>query len=296
MSTYHIPIMVKEVTEWLDIQPKGVYIDATFGGGGHSAAILEKLDPEFGRLLVFDQDKTALEKNLPTDKRITAIHANFIYIKHFLAYLHIDKVHGILADIGVSSYQFDTGERGFSIMHDGPLDMRMNRNQLLTAQHIIEHYSPEQLKHIFQYYGEITNTNRLVALIINTRQKMKIETTKSLVKLIEPIAVGKHKMQYLAQVFQALRIEVNNELIHLQRLMDDSATLLAEQGRMVVITFHSLEDRIVKQTFKNHVHSAKIWEPVVSRSITASDAEIRTNTRARSARLRVGKRINTVTS
>lgn len=298
MSEYHLPVMPTETIDALEIKPNGVYVDVTFGGGGHSRLILEKLGTK-GRLFVMDQDLDVIQ-NIPNDDRVTFIHSNFRYLKRMLRVEKVFEVDGILADIGVSSHQFDSSSRGFSFRFEGELDMRMNRELEQTAGDIITTYSEDALVEMFSTMGEVRNSKTLARLIVENRRKSKIRTIEEFVHLIQPAIMGS-KPKYLAQVFQALRIEVNDELKALEDLLYDAYEVLKPGGIVAVITFHSLEDRIVKNFFKtgNPVGSidqddyGKIFRPfkvINKKPIEPGFDEIKTNNRARSAKLRVAKR------
>ncbi len=298
MDVYHLPVLLEETIEALNIHPSGIYVDVTFGGGGHSRAILEKLN-ENGRIYVLDQDLEAVQ-NVSDDERMIFIHSNFRHLKRMLRVEGVTQVDGILADIGVSSHQFDKGERGFSFRFQGDLDMRMNQAQKLTAADVIMTYSEEELTDLFQNLGEVRNTKTLVKCIVEGRIKMKIKTIEEFIHCIESVIKG-NRAKYLAQVFQALRIEVNDELIALEEMLNDAYDVLKEGGTLAVISFHSLEDRIVKNFFKTgNVEGdlekddyGNIYRPftiITKKPIEASQAELKINNRARSAKLRVARK------
>lgn len=295
---YHEPVLKAEVVTALKINPDGIYVDATFGGGGHSRAILSELS-EVGRLIVFDQDEDAWS-NAPDDKRLVFVKENFKYLKRFLKLYKAIGVDGILADLGVSSFQFDTAERGFSIRFDAQLDMRMDVRQEKTARDIIATYSERDLHQIFEKFGEVRNSKTLAKCIVEGRDERKVETINGFINLIEPCIKGKRN-KYLAQVFQAIRIEVNQELEVLKMFLNQTAEVLKPGGRLCVITFHSLEDRIVKHflkngTFENEVEKDFFGKPIVVapfkeiKSIVSGEEELKRNPRSRSARLRIGER------
>ena len=299
MSEYHLPVMPTETIDALEIKPNGVYVDVTFGGGGHSRLILEKLGTK-GRLFVMDQDLDVIQ-NIPNDDRVTFIHSNFRYLKRMLRVEKIFEVDGILADIGVSSHQFDSSSRGFSFRFEGELDMRMNRELEKTAADIIMTYEEDALVEMFSTMGEVRNSKTLARLIVENRRKSKIRTIEEFVHLIQPAIMGS-KPKYLAQVFQALRIEVNDELKALEDLLYDAYEVLKPGGIVAVITFHSLEDRIVKNFFKTgnpegmveQDDYGKIFRPfkvINKKPIEPGFDEIKTNNRARSAKLRVAMKI-----
>ncbi|MCB0698650.1 MAG: 16S rRNA (cytosine(1402)-N(4))-methyltransferase RsmH [Chitinophagales bacterium] len=297
---YHRPVMLDEAVAGLDIVASGTYVDATFGGGGHSKEILKSLD-DCGRLVAFDHDSDAW-RNKPDDDRLVEVRENFRYMKRFLKLHGIFEVDGILADLGVSSYQFDTGERGFSIRFDGPLDMRMDNRTELTAETILNTYSEKDLHKLFEQYGEVRNSIQLARHIVENREKMQLNSIDSLKALLEPVMKG-NQNKYLAQVFQALRIEVNDELGALKDLLEQSVQCLKSGGRLCIITFHSLEDRMVKQFMKTGVWGEiekdvfgrevqeRMMKPLQSKPIDPTEKEIKENPRARSARLRIGVRL-----
>lgn len=298
MDEYHVPVLLEESIEGLNIQPGGTYVDVTYGGGGHSAKILEKLMG--GRLIAFDQDIDAKE-NLTNDNRLIFIRHNFKYIRHFLRYYNIDEVDGILADLGVSSHDFDVPDRGFSFRFEGNLDMRMNQSAALDAAKVVNEYDEELLCKIFREYGEIKNWRHLVSVIIAARSNQPINSTSQLLKVIAPCVPAKIEKKYCAMVFQALRIEVNNEIGILSDFLESTTDLLKPGGRLVVLSYHSLEDRIVK----NFMRSGRIdgkqendffgnrsspFELVNRKIIIPGEAEIAQNPRARSAKLRIAEK------
>jgi 16S rRNA (cytosine1402-N4)-methyltransferase len=296
---YHTTVLLKETVEGLAIKENGVYIDCTFGGGGHSKLILEKLGPN-GTLIAFDQDADAW-RNLPEDRRLIPVTENFRYLKRFLRLHGAPLVDGILADLGVSSYQFDTGERGFSTRFDGPLDMRMDHRSELTAAVVLQTYTEAKLHLLFERYGELRNAKQLAKHIATQRPKAAITTTQDLKAFLEPVIKG-NPQRYLAQLFQALRIEVNDELGALRELLEQSAQCLKPGGRLSIISFHSLEDRLVKQFVKNGAWqieedplglAPKMQSPfkeVYKKPIEASAEELAKNPRSRSARLRIAEK------
>lgn len=298
-QVYHIPVLLNESLEGLNIQPNGDYVDVTFGGGGHSREILKQLDK--GRLFGFDQDEDAAANAL-NDSRFVFIRHNFKYIRHFLRYKEVDQVDGILADLGVSSHDFDVAERGFSFRFDGDLDMRMNRNATKTAADLLNSLDEETLTKIFRDYGEVDNARRLVRVIIAARQLTPIKTIEQFKSVIEPCVPKKTETKYLAKVFQALRIETNGELDVLKEFLEQSVELLKPGGRLVVITYHSLEDRLVKNYMKAGNFEGKqekdFFGNVSSRMaavnrkiIVPTDEEIERNPRARSAKLRIAEKL-----
>ena len=296
MSSYHTPVMLKECIEGLNIRPDGTYVDVTFGGGGHSRAIIKKLGKN-GRLLAFDQDADS-QKNLIDDDRFEFIDQNFRYLKNFARLHNAIPVNGILADLGVSSYQFDQAERGFSIRFDADLDMRMNQTGSLTAKQVVNTYSEADLHRIFGIYGEIQNAKSLAKTIVTARLNAPINTVADLKNVIPGLIPRGKENKYLAQVFQALRIEVNQELEVLKDFLIQSAEVLVSGGRLVVMSYHSLEDRLVKNFIAKGKFSGEVekdfygndqkpFDAVSRGAITASDEEIKNNNRARSAKLRI---------
>ena len=296
MSSYHTPVMLKECLEGLNIRPDGTYVDVTFGGGGHSRAILGKLGKN-GRLLAFDQDVDS-QQNIIDDDRFEFIDQNFRYLKNFCRLHNAIPVNGILADLGVSSYQFDQAERGFSIRFDAELDMRMNQSGSLTAKEVINTYSEADLHRIFGIYGEIQNAKSLARTIVTARLNTKINTVADLKNVIAGLIPRGKENKYLAQVFQALRIEVNQELEALKDFLIQSAEVLISGGRLVVMSYHSLEDRLVKNFIAKGKFSGEVvkdfygndqkpFDAVSRGAITASEEEIKENNRARSAKLRI---------
>jgi 16S rRNA (cytosine1402-N4)-methyltransferase len=298
-NEYHKPVLFFECMDALDIKKEGVYVDCTFGGGGHSRGILERLGPT-GKLFAFDQDDDA-KQNLPADDRIVFVPANFRHIQRFLRLHKVSKVDGILADLGVSSFQFDEGDRGFSIRFDGPLDMRMDRRQQLSAADIIQTYSEQQLHKLFEKYGEVTNSITLAKHIVHQRKQLPSQTIQQFKSLISAVVKG-NPNKYLAQVFQALRMEVNDEMGALKEMLAQVPLVLKTGGRVAVITFHSIEDRMVKNFFKQgtfeeveehpllSVEKELILKIITKKPITAEDAELKRNSRSRSAKLRVAER------
>jgi 16S rRNA (cytosine1402-N4)-methyltransferase len=305
-NSLHIPVLLEEVVQLMNIQPNGTYIDCTAGLGGHSQAILNKLNAQ-GKLICIDQDETAisyLQKLFNQDSKVTIIHDNFIDLSTIMHDLKLDQVNGILLDLGVSSPMFDDPQRGFSYHHEGRLDMRMDQNQKLDAQFIINKYDAKQLNDIFKYYGEIYNSKNVTNAIINYRKHHEITTTTQLVEIIKdalPVQKLHLKKHPARNYFQALRIAVNNELNNLEQFLKHAFDYLKPQGRLAIITFHSLEDRIVKHTFLNKTTSQIPKEiPIMNDEINyrlitkhpviANSSEIESNRRARSAKLRVIER------
>jgi 16S rRNA (cytosine1402-N4)-methyltransferase len=301
---YHIPVLFDEVIGALNIKPGGVYVDCTFGGGGHSKGILDKLD-ETGKLIAFDQDVDA-GKNLSliggADKRIIFVAHNFRHLQRFLKLHGITGVDGVLADLGVSSYQFDEGGRGFSTRFNGPLDMRMDRRQAKTAANLLLGYSEAQLHKMFEQYGEVTNAKTLAKHIVQSRQFKPLQTIEALRAMLHPVVKGNpHK--YLAQVFQALRIEVNDEMGALKEMLLQLPAVLNKSGRAAVITFHSGEDRMVKNFFKYGeegdepenpfatTEKEQLMKVITKKPVVPTEEEIKRNPRSRSAKLRVAERV-----
>jgi 16S rRNA (cytosine1402-N4)-methyltransferase len=297
---YHTPVLLKETVDGLNIQPQGIYVDCTFGGGGHARAILEMLDSS-GRLIVFDQDAEAA-KNLPDDARITFINQNFRHIGRFFRLQQIKETDGILADLGVSSYQFDEAARGFSIRFDAPLDMRMDQRQDLKASDIVQTYSVEQLHKIFEQFGEVSNAKTLARTIVSARSTASLKTVDAFRNALRGIVKG-NPNKYFARVFQALRIEVNDEMGALKELLQQVPMLLKPGGRVAVITFHSIEDRLVKNFFRRGTfdepeqhpfirnETQMVLKPVTKKPITPSASEVKDNPRARSAKLRIAEKL-----
>lgn len=298
-SAYHIPVLLREVIEALNIQPDGVYVDCTFGGGGHAKAILEKLGPT-GKLIAFDQDEDT-RKNLPTDKRLLFVPENFRHVQRFLRLHKIEEVDGLLADLGVSSHQLDAGERGFSTRYDANLDMRMDRRLSLTAYEIVTTYSEQALHKLFEQFGEVTNAKTLARTIVQVRQTQSLRTIEGFKQALHEAVKG-NPNKYFAQVFQALRMVVNDEIGALQELLTQLPTLIKTGGRAMIITFHSGEDRVVKQFFKRgsmeelpdnpfiSVAVQQQWKWVYKKPLVASDEEHQQNPRSRSAKLRVAEK------
>jgi len=298
-STYHTPVLYRETLDLLSIRPDGIYVDATFGGGGHSRGILQKLSDK-GKLVAFDQDADAA-RNLPDDKRVVFVPHNFRHLTRFLRLEGITRVDGILADLGVSSHQFDEGARGFSTRFEGPMDMRMDQRASLTAAEVIDTYTEEQLHRMFEQYGEVTNSKTLAQLIVAERRRHPSATIQQFKTLIHAVVKG-NPNKYLAQVFQALRIEVNEEIASLQEMLGQLPALLVPGGRAAIISFHSLEDRIVKNFFREGGTVAddnpfttgkreKIFRMITAKPVTAGVEEIKNNPRSRSAKLRVAEKI-----
>ena len=299
-TSYHIPALLEETINGLNIKEDGTYVDVTFGGGGHSRAILEKLGDK-GRLLGMDQDLDAWANKLD-DNRFTFVHSNFSFLKNFVRYYGVDGVDGILADLGVSFHHFDASERGFSFRHDSALDMRMNTKSSLDARTVLASYDEEQLANVLYLYGELKQSRRLASAIVKARQAGEISTTGQLVEIVSPYIKRSQEKKELAQVFQALRIEVNHEIDVLKRLLEQSLEVLNPGGRLVVITYHSLEDRLVKNFMRSGNLEGKVekdfygrvstpWKLINNKVITASDAEVERNPRSRSAKLRIAEKV-----
>ena len=296
---YHVPVLLEESIECLRIKPDGVYVDCTFGGGGHSRAILARLGNK-GRLYGFDQDREAY-RNTMDDERFTFVRGNFKYISNFLRYYGEDKVDGILADLGVSSHHFDEAERGFSYRFDGALDMRMNREASFTAEELINGYDEQALADILYLYGELRNARRIANAIVCRRQTKAIKTIFELTEVLRPFCTKGKEYKELAPIFQAIRIEVNAELDSLKTLLCRSVDLLRSGGRIAVISYHSLEDRLVKNFLKTGNFGGEPQKDFygnqitpfanVSKAIVSNDREIADNPRARSARLRYAEKI-----
>ncbi len=300
-NAYHIPVLLQPCINGLNIDPNGVYVDLTFGGGGHSKEILKHLSPK-GKLFSFDQDEDA-KANVPDDKRLTFIPHNFRYISNYLKLYGVTKVDGILGDLGVSSHQFDTGERGFSIRFEAELDMRMNQKSDLTAKKVINTYDVKKLTHLFREYGEVDNAFKLANLIVEGRVNTPIDTTAQFKEVIKACTPKFEESRYLAKVYQAIRIEVNQEMEALKECLTQCVDLLKPNARLVVMSYHSLEDRLVKNLIKTGNIEGKEEKDIVFGSVTryfkaitpkpiVPDAEeIALNSRARSAKLRVAAKI-----
>lgn len=299
--SYHVPVLLVEAINALNIKPGGVYVDCTFGGGGHSREILNKLGTD-GKLIAFDQDADA-RQNLPADERIIFVPHNFRYLQRFLRLHKINAVDGILADLGVSSHQFDEAERGFSTRFEGELDMRMDMRQELTAQTVLNTYPEQQLHKLFEQYGEVTNSKTLAKTIVEARKIAPIKTMNDFRSAVYSIVKG-NPNKYFAQVFQALRIEVNDELGALKELLEQIPQALNKEGRVAIITFHSLEDRLVKIFFKKgnfdeeqdtNLFGNKTAAPqlrvITKKPVTPGNEELKNNPRSRSAKLRVAEKI-----
>ncbi|MFT3904466.1 MAG: 16S rRNA (cytosine(1402)-N(4))-methyltransferase RsmH [Niabella sp.] len=302
-EAYHVPVLLQEAIGLLDVKPDGVYVDCTFGGGGHSRAILGNLGKE-GCLVAFDQDEDA-KQNLPDDDRLIFVPQNFRHLQRFLRLHGMQQVDGILADLGVSSHQFDEAERGFSTRYDADMDMRMDRRQPTTAFDILQTFSEGQLHKLFEQYGEVTNAKTLAQTIVEVRKNVSLKTIAGFKSAVHGVVKGNpHK--YFAKVFQALRIEVNDEMGALREMLEQSAKVLKPGGRIAVITFHSIEDRIVKTFLKRGGFEEEAYNPfaqgsagavfklVNKKPVAAGEEELRRNPRSRSAKLRVAERTDVV--
>lgn len=295
---YHDPVLLKQTVEGLDLKPDGIYVDVTFGGGGHSKHLLSQLGPE-GRLIAFDQDKDALD-NAIDDDRFLLIHQNFRYLKRFLKFHGITQVDGIMGDFGVSSHQFDEGDRGFSTRFDGVLDMRMDQGQGLTAADVLNQYTAEQLTELFKGYGELRQAAKISRYIVTARENGPIETTEQLKAVVKPLLIRTKEHKILAQIFQAIRLEVNQELVVLKDLLNQTKEVIRPGGRLSLISYHSLEDRLVKRYMKHGLFEGMPEKDVfgrafvpfkpVSKLIVPDSEEIQRNNRARSAKLRIAER------
>ncbi len=302
MPEYHVPVLLKESVDGLDIRPGGVYVDVTFGGGGHSREILSRLDGS-GHLYSFDQDADA-EKNVDGEshENFTFVRSNFRYLKNWMRYYGVEHIDGLLADLGVSSHQFDEGERGFSFRFDAPLDMRMNKRAGMTAADILNEYDEERIADVLFLYGELRNSRRLAASIVKARQHRRIATTGDLADAVGTLIRRERAKKDMARVFQALRIEVNHEMTALKEMLRSATELLAGGGRLSVITYHSLEDRIVKNVMRSGNAEGKIeqdfygriespFRMVNNKVITPDEDEQERNPRSRSAKLRIAEKI-----
>ncbi|MCB0763342.1 MAG: 16S rRNA (cytosine(1402)-N(4))-methyltransferase RsmH [Flavobacteriales bacterium] len=296
---YHDPVLLQACLEGLNIRPDGVYVDVTFGGGGHSRAILERLGPG-GRLIAFDRDRDAWA-NAPKDDRFTLVKVDFRWTRNHLRYLEALPVQGLLADLGVSSHQFDTGERGFSFRADGPLDMRMDHRTRRTAAQLLHDLDAQALADVLRKYGEVDGATRVARQLVNANAAHAIRTTQQLLDALGPVTPRGKEKAFLAQVFQALRIAVNDELGSLEMLLTQSPALIAPGGRLVIMSYHSLEDRLVKNWMRSgdlggvehkdlYGNRQRPFDPTSSKAIQPTDQEVMRNPRARSARLRIAVR------
>ena len=299
-ETYHVPVLLKESVDGLDIKPDGVYIDVTFGGGGHSKEILTRLNKE-GHLYSFDQDADA-EKNIVKDDRFTFVRSNFRYIKNWMRYYEVDHIDGLLADLGVSSHHFDDESRGFSFRYDAPLDMRMNKRAGQTAADILNDYDEEQIADILYIYGELKNARKIASAIVKSRQSKRIYTTGDLLNIATSLFAKEREKKEVAKLFQALRIEVNHEMDALKEMLNGAKDLLCEGGRLSVITYHSLEDRIVKNFIKAGNAEGKVaqdffgridapFKAVNNKIVVPDESEQESNPRSRSAKLRIAEKL-----
>ena len=299
-SVYHIPALLDACMAGLAVQPDGTYVDVTFGGGGHSRAILERLGDK-GRLYAFDQDEDACVNRIE-DNRFTFVRSNFRFLKNFMRYYDVDSIDGLLADLGVSFHHFDASERGFSFRFDGALDMRTNRRARTTAADIIESYTQEQLSDIFYLYGELRSARKIAGAVVSARRVQKIDTTTRLVEVVSPYIDKRQEKKELAQLFQALRIEVNQEMEALRRMLLSACELVRPGGRIAILTYHSLEDRLVKNFFKTGNFEGRVEKdffgriesplrPVNNKVIVPDDDEVIRNPRARSAKLRIAEKL-----
>lgn len=298
-KTYHIPVLMKDSVDGLNIGSAGIYVDVTFGGGGHSREILSRLDAD-GHLYSFDQDADA-EKNIINDNRLTFVRSNFRYLKNWMRYYGVDHIDGLLADLGVSSHHFDDESRGFSFRFDAPLDMRMNKRDGTTAADVVNTYDEERLADIFYLYGELKNSRKIAAALVKARTAHKIETTQDFIGAVESLFRREREKKDMAKLFQALRIEVNNEMTALKEMLRSATELLRPGGRLSVITYHSLEDRIVKNVMKTGNPEGKMKQDFFGRIetpftlinnkvITPDDEELANNPRSRSAKLRIAEK------
>ncbi len=299
--TYHVPVLLNESIDGLAIKPGGTYVDVTFGGGGHSREILRRLGPD-GRLFSFDQDADA-EKNIVDDGRFTFVHSNFRWLANWMRYYDVEHIDGLLADLGVSSHHFDDAERGFSFRYDAPLDMRMNREGGKTAADIVNNDTQEELADIFYLYGELRQSRQIAAAIVKARTRKPILTTQDFLQVVDPLFRREKEKKDMARLFQALRIEVNHEMAALSEMLTSATKLLTEGGRLSVITYHSLEDRMVKNVMKTgNVNGKAEEDPVYGRKpspyrlvnnkvIVPSEEEIERNPRSRSAKLRIAEKL-----
>jgi len=299
-ETYHVPVLLQESIDGLDIKPDGIYVDVTFGGGGHSKEILSRLGKK-GHLYSFDQDADA-EQNIVNDERFTFVRSNFRYIRNWMRYYGVEEIDGLLADLGVSSHHFDDETRGFSFRFDSPLDMRMNKRAGKTAADILNDYEEERLADFFYLYGELKNARRLASAIVTSRQQKRIDTTGDLLTVTEKLLRSEKEKKDLAKLFQALRIEVNHEMDALRDMLNGACLLLKKGGRLSVITYHSLEDRMVKNVMKagntegkiEHDFFGRISSPlrlINNKVITPDENELQNNPRSRSAKLRIAEKI-----
>ena len=298
-QTYHVPVLLNESIEGMNLQLGGIYVDVTFGGGGHSKEILRRMDND-SHLYSFDQDEDA-EKNIVNDARFTFVRSNFRYLYNFLRYYEVEQVDAVLADLGVSSHHFDDSERGFSFRFDGKLDMRMNKRSGITAADVVNTYDEERLANIFYLYGELKNSRKLASVIVKARNNQPIVTIGEFLDIVKPLFGREREKKELAKVFQALRIEVNQEMEALKEMLQSATEMLKPGGRLVVITYHSLEDRMVKNMMKTGNIEGKSTQDffgnvqtpfklINNKVIVASDDEVTRNPRSRSAKLRIAEK------
>lgn len=300
MTAYHNPVLLKETVDGLNIKPDGVYVDVTFGGGGHSREILSRLG-ENGKLFAFDQDPDVLENTIE-DSRFTLIHENFRFIKRFLRFYGVKEVDGILGDFGVSSHQFDVAERGFSTRFEADLDMRMNQNSKLSAYHVVNDYDEEQLRSVLAQYGELRAAPAMARLIVEAREQAPVKTSEQLKTVLAKFLPPRHENKVLAQIYQAIRIEVNQEIEVLKEFLAQTPEILTEKGRLSVISYHSLEDRLVKRFIRNGLFEGEPERDMfgnfsvplkkVGGLVVPSKEEIKLNNRARSAKLRIAEKVS----
>jgi len=299
-NTYHVPVLLKDSVDGLDIRPGGIYVDATFGGGGHSREILARLRETGGHLYAFDQDADA-ERNIIDDANFTFVRSNFRYLKNWMRYYGVERIDGLLADLGVSSHHFDDETRGFSFRFDAPLDMRMNKRDGLTAADVVNTHDEERLADIFYLYGELKNSRKIASAIVKARQGKTIATTQDFIDAVASLFKREREKKDMARLFQALRIEVNNEMEALKEMLSAATALLKPGGRLSVITYHSLEDRIVKNMIKAGNPEGKMkqdffgrvetpFAPVNNKVITPCEDEMESNPRSRSAKLRIAEK------
>lgn len=296
---YHVPVLLQESVAGLNIQPAGTYVDVTFGGGGHSREILSRLSDE-GHLYGFDQDEDA-ERNIPASEKFTFVHSNFRYLKNWMRYYNVERIDGLMADLGVSSHHFDDEARGFSFRYDSPLDMRMNQKASMTAADVVNTYAEDRLADVFYLYGEVRNARRIAATLVKKRAERPITTTQEFVDAVDGLLKHDREKKEMAKLFQALRIEVNQEMSALKEMLQSAVELLRPGGRLVVITYHSLEDRIVKNMIKAGNSEGRPQEDffgrmssplmaVNSKVIVPDEQEQERNPRSRSAKLRIAER------
>lgn len=299
-KTYHVPVLMKDSVDGLDINPSGVYVDVTFGGGGHSREILSRLGKD-GHLYSFDQDADA-EGNIVDDERFTFVRSNFRYLRNWMRYYGVEKIDGLLADLGVSSHHFDDETRGFSFRFDAPLDMRMNKRDGITAADVVNKYEEEQLADVFYLYGELKNSRKIASVLVKKRVEKPISTTQDFIDAVSPLFKREREKKDMAKLFQALRIEVNKEMTALKEMLKAATDVLKPGGRLSVITYHSLEDRIVKNVMKTGNAEGKMkqdffgrietpYRLVNNKVITPDEAEQESNPRSRSAKLRIAEKI-----